>query len=76
MGARKPCPPSSPLTRSFGCLTPWPRLRCLNLDDLKAPRFDPVTQEKLHVLFGIVTTKGPDKEVQLAKLLKVRFEKK
>jgi hypothetical protein len=41
-----------------------------NLCPLTAPRVDPATGEKLHVLFGLVTTKGAASEVQLASLLK------
>ena len=32
-------------------------------------RFDPVTGEKFFILFGLITKKGPDNEVQLAKLI-------
>jgi hypothetical protein len=41
-----------------------------NLVELKAPRFDPVTGDRLNILFGMVTTKGPACEIELAKLLK------
>ena len=41
-----------------------------NITKLTAPRFDPVTGEKLFILFGVVTKKGPENEVQLAKLIK------
>jgi len=41
-----------------------------NLCELTAPRTDPLTGEKLHILFGVVTTKGAANEIQLAKLIK------
>jgi hypothetical protein len=41
-----------------------------NLCELTAPRYDPATGEKLHILFGAVTTKGAANEIQLAKLIK------